>query len=849
MSRTALRFTGLLIAIMATEATAQSARRAVVAPPAVSSIFPPGATVGKSAEWTLKGRGFAKVKQVLVSGTGVKIVDFSIKSDTEAVATVQVDPKAESGVREIRVEGPDGVSNLLLARIDTLSQSVEVEPNDTPATSQKIAIESSVAGVIHAADLDHFRVEGPSGQTVTVDFEARRLGTSITPVLTILNVRGVSIAQARESRSADHDARLAVEIPKEGAFIVQVRDNTYGGDDSASYRIRVTTTPFATGLFPLGGPKGKPLQVVASGGSLKSPVSKSISLPDRPGASVDPGLFEVAGKKIDAPGMVLVGGDAEIVESNSTSGPTAIKPGETANGRIERRNEVDRYSIALHKGEKYRISVEAEPLGSWLDSVLSVKDGKGGALIENDDFVASQGRRNNRNVNQFGLEEGTTDSAIDWEVPADGTYTIEVTDRYGDGGPEYGYRLSVGVTRPDFAVNLLIGNPNANGQAVNRGNNRAIQPIPGQFGVFNLAPGSSTPVNFIVLPVGRPGAVTVRAVGLPDGVTVNPVKVEISGPVVKGEAAGTANATARADNLVFNVASYAYPGLSEITIVATAEPTPGTTITRTATAIVGLNLVNPNVPGRPITRKVDHFPIRVVGEYRPRFIGPPEAPKLTDVRIPGVLLAGDRIDLGLDFDVSPLADPGFTFDAKAKGIGLATNTVILSGSTVPDSEEDDPGDVIVRVLASAKAQPGVYPIAIRYSLSGGKPVTRDVLVIVRRPVEVLLSPEPIALKPGGSRVVRVGIRREPGANVEIELKAEGLPRGVKLRTPVTLNEAATDAEMTFVMAESAKPIETPSALRIVAVVRMPRGSVSVESQNRPMIVGETVDQKGRSRIE
>ena len=189
------------------------------------------------------------------------------------------------------------------------------------------------------------------------------------------------------------------------------------------------------------------------------------------------------------------------------------------------------------------------------------------------------------------------------------------------------------------------------------------------------------------------------------------------------------------------------------------------------------------------------------------------------------------------------------FEAKAKGIGLATNTVILSGSSVPDSDEDDPGDVIVRVLASPKAQPGVYPVSVSYAISGGTPITRNVSVIVRRPVEVLLAPGPIVLKPGGSQSVWVGVRREAGANAEIELKAEGLPRGVKLKEPVRLNETDTEAVLTLVMAGSAKPIDRPSAMRVVAIVRMPRGSVTVESQNRPMILGETTDEGEEADIE
>ena len=240
------------VLLAAMPASGQSARRGL-SPPVVSGVFPPGGEVGTVVEWSLSGRGLAKVKRVLVSGGGVETVTFAASDDNQAVATVKIAAGAAPGYRELRVEGPDGVSNLVLIRVDTVPQSVEVEPNDEPAEAQKVAMGSAVVGVVKARDVDHYRVEGTPGREITLDLEARRVGTSITPVLTVLNSRGAAIAQARESRSSDHDCRLAVKIPKDGAIIVQIRDNTYGGNDAATYRLRVVPTPYATGMLPWAG--------------------------------------------------------------------------------------------------------------------------------------------------------------------------------------------------------------------------------------------------------------------------------------------------------------------------------------------------------------------------------------------------------------------------------------------------------------------------------------------------------------------------------------------------------------------------------------------------------------------
>ncbi len=211
--------------------------------------------------------------------------------------------------------------------------------------------------------------------------------------------------------------------------------------------------------------------------------------------------------------------------------PVEVTSGATINGRIGEPGEVDSYRLKVKAGDKIRARVEADSLGSWLDSVLAIRDEKGAILLENDDSRTSSSPDRPRNVSVAGIPELSPDSTIDYEAKADGTLTIELADRFGEGGPEYGYRLSIGPTRPDFSVTLLLGNANANARAIGNLNQvRSARTSPGQFGVFNLKPGGTIPINFLITPEGRPGPVEVRAEGLPEGVTAEPVAVRLGGP-------------------------------------------------------------------------------------------------------------------------------------------------------------------------------------------------------------------------------------------------------------------------------------------------------------------------------
>ena len=804
--------------------------------PVIIGVNPPGATVGTVEKWAISGRNLASVKRMLVTGSGVQVVEFSVKDDTTARAEVRIAAEALPGYREVRFDGPGGISNLAIVRIDTLRQVAEAATDPDPSKAQVIDEGSAVVGLLKPLDVDTYRIRGTPGHRLTLDLEARRIGTSISPVMTLFSPSGAALAQGRESRGGDRDCRMAVVLPPEGSCLVQVRDNVYGGGDQARYRLRVDPSPYATGLFPLGGPKGSTIEVEASGGSLLEARRKTITLPDAPGTLIGPGDFAGPDGSVMSPGRLIVGDGPEIVEPADRPGGSAIDvtTGVTVNGRIGKSGEVDAYRLKVKAGEKVRARIEAAALESWLDSVVAIRDEKGATLAENDDGNEAVRPNQARSVSALGVPEGSPDSSVEFEAKADGTLTIEVADRYGDGGPEYAYRLAIGPDRPDFAVTLLLGNATANAGAIsNLGQARTARTSPGQFGVFNLKPGSSTPINFLVAPEGRPGPVEVRVEGLPEGVTAEPVSIRFPGSA----STNPGKSDPVADFLALKVAPYAQPGLGEIRVVATSSPSPGVVLVREASATIGID--SASVSARPITRVITRIPLRILGETRPLFVGPPAPSMLRKVGVPGPLLQGDRIDLALDFNGTITADDGSTVEARAEGVGLATNTVISAGDNLNDDESAS--GVTVHVLASAKAKVGPHPVKVSYTSPGGSTVVHEVTVEVKEPIEVRPAAEAIFLAPGDGATFKVEIRREAGFDGEVELKLEGLPRGVKPPKGITFGTGASSAEVRLEMNADAKPIAKSVELRVVGMARMPRGNVSVDSKIRPMIRARPAD--------
>jgi hypothetical protein len=810
--------------------------------PVIATITPPAATIGKTTEWAVTGRNLGKVERWLISGKGIVAVEtrptttpVGPSSETAITVVVKADESAEPGFREVRAVGPNGISNFAMIRVDRLEQSVETEPNDEPAKANEVAFGSAVVGVLKAQDIDHFRVKGKAGTRATIEVEAQRLGTPVVPVMTVMTAEGTPLAQAYESRGAERDSRLTFTFPADGDYIIQVRDNLYGGGDSAAYRLRVADTPFATGIFPLGGPKGQTIAVTASGGNLASPITRSVPLPDKPGEVVEVGPFEGPGGPVLAPGKLIVGEGPEVVE-NADGSPTPLPFGTTANGRIDRPGEVDRYAVKVKKGDRLGVRVRAAALGSALDSVLTLKDEKGDVVDERDDLVDSnvpQRQVFNNVVPSMALD--AADSRLEYEAKQDGELTVEVADRYGDGGPEYAYRLEVGPPRPDFSITLLLDpNTNANQRQVAVGR-RQRPNTPGITGSLNLRPGSTTTINFVANVDGKTGPITVRAEGLPPGVTANDVTIRPTAPA--GRNAMNRGPQPTANGIVLRAAPDAEAELGELRIVGEASPEGGPKIVRTAVAILSLDTNPTATQARAVNRVVSIVPVRVLGEEKKpepiALAGPPKPVRLElkGVKVPGPLFPGDRLDLALELDPPKPPADAVQIEVDAGGRGLSAQAF---PAAPPGSAPGTPSNV-VRLTASPGLAMGSREVVIKIQPLGGDTIVKTVTVDVKAPIRVEAKSESIRIADGGKATLWVVVRREEGYTGRVDLAVNGLPPGVRVLNAQPLKPDETEAKITLARAKDT-PLREPVALRVTGMARVLRGTVRVDCAVKPMLM-------------
>ena len=811
-----LALAGLLLAFLAPPALAQNnrnAQNATGAEPGLTSIQPPGVVPGKTSEWTVVGRKLNTVERWLIEGAGLEVVETKAKPDgSTATLTVRTASDAPVGFREIRALGEKGVSNPLIVRVDTVEQAPEIEPNDKAPQAQEVAVGSAVVGMLRPQDIDYFRFVGRKGRRLVFEVEAQRLGVPLLPVLTLLHPRGTSLAQVRETPGNDRDCRFSFDLPDDGEFRLQLRDNTYSGADGATYRLRIVEETFATALFPLGGAKGQTITLTASGGNLAQPITREVKLPDEPTDAFDPGRFPGA---IACPMRLAVGEGPEVTEQAADSGGESRTPlplGSVGNGRIEKADEVDRWTVAVKKGKSIRVRVVAAALGSWLDSVVTLRDAKGEQLAENDDVGVAQ-QNNNQQINLAGPPP--TDSELLHEPKADGDITIEVADRYGYGGPEFDYRLEVTEGRPEFRINLLLGDVAGAVRAAAGGErNRAA---PGANAALNLKPGERRPINFQVAADGPTGPVEVHAEGLPPGVTATKTSINPVAPARNNQRNRPPQYSSGAIEL--RVAPDAEAALGELRLVAVARPKEGPPVVRTAKATLPIDSVN--MPGgRSVSRSFDRIPVYVAGK-KPTPAAPGDGSadrgnvRIAGVTVPGVLYLGGRLELEVRTEPEHLDPKMFKLEAKSDGRGIRVDADAPTGSAAPPT---------VKVAAAEDAIPGVRTVTLTLKAKDGPEVTESVHLIVRPPIRVRAAE---SSSPDGT--LRVNVEREAGFEGPVELRFNGLPEGVEAKPPLIVPAEADSAEVRF---EGKSGAVVSSAVGVIGVVRMPGGLVRVESANR-----------------
>ena len=383
---------------------------------------------------------------------------------------ISIATNAEPGGRELRLGTPMALSQPMLFCVNQVPEFNKPDPSaaDPPPAANRpkkenvqsaaapvesrIVLPCVVNGQIMPGGVDRYRFQARQGQRLVIVAAARELVPYLADAVPgwFQAVLSLYDAQGREVAYADHfrfhpDPVLFYKVPKDGDYVLQIRDSIYRGRDDFVYRITAGELPFVTGIFPLGGPAGAKTTVKLAGWNLPA---DTLTEDER---NLEPGIYPVcarAGKYVSNPLPFAVDTLPECFSRKTNHSRAAAQPVALPviiNGRIEQPGQWNVFRFHGRAGEKIVAEVIARRLDSPLDSVLKLTDEAGSQLAFNDDYEDKGA----------GLQTQYADSYIRVTLPADGDYYLWLGDAQHQGGPEYAYRLRLSPPRPDFALRVV----------------------------------------------------------------------------------------------------------------------------------------------------------------------------------------------------------------------------------------------------------------------------------------------------------------------------------------------------------------------------------------------------------
>ena len=192
--------------------------------PFVTSLFPLGGRVGTVAR--------------------IKVEGWNLKEKEKKLDLNGKRP----GIRPIAVAPQERIFNRILFSVDTLPESREKEPNESPSQAFLINLPRIVNGRIGTpGDRDVFRFQARAGQEIVAEVTARRLGSPLDSLLVLTDPEGRILASNDDHEdpasglTTDHaDSFLRFKLPRDGSYFLRLTDTRKKGGREYAYRLRIS---------------------------------------------------------------------------------------------------------------------------------------------------------------------------------------------------------------------------------------------------------------------------------------------------------------------------------------------------------------------------------------------------------------------------------------------------------------------------------------------------------------------------------------------------------------------------------------------------------------------------------
>lgn len=411
------------------------ASSAFAASPRLGSITPRGVQRGQELTVSFNGSNLSDAEEIFFyEGKSFEVTKLEATGNKVTV-TLKIAADARLGEHVAQVRTKTGLSDYRTFWVEHLAVVAEKEPNSDFAEPQVIELNRVVNGNVGNEDVDYYVIEAKKGQRISAEVVAMRLSTALfDPYVAILDEKRFELSANDDTPLALQDAYASIVAPADGKYIIEVRESAYANGNN--YRLHVGTFPRPTATYPAGGKFGEELEVKFLGlpsGELK----QKFTLPTE--EVTDFGIFATDdGGIAPTPNNFRLfehGNAFEAEPNNERATASPVELPLAFNGIIQEPGDVDFFKFSAKKGQRFEVECYARRIRSGLDPVMNLYKADGGSIKGSDD---SRG----------------PDSYFRFDVPADGEYTIRITDHLGRGGPNLVYRIEFQAVKPTLSLSI-----------------------------------------------------------------------------------------------------------------------------------------------------------------------------------------------------------------------------------------------------------------------------------------------------------------------------------------------------------------------------------------------------------
>lgn len=398
--------------------------------PEITRITPFSATVGESVHIVIEGKNLGNPRSIWTdfeSSFEWVSPDASQKPDPNRLqAKLKPIRFPEDPTGFFHITTATGFSNPLLFLVDDLPILRKNAPGKRE-NALAVTIPQAIAGHTDTAEPEFFRVSLETGNPISIEVHASRIGSRLDPRLRILDPDGQPCLTIDDSPGLAGDCRVRFIPKRSGDHFIELRDVAFNGGSDFRYHLRVGNFPLVEAVYPPLATAGTRCTFHAlhphAAGSVP-PIT--IDLPKDPSRDVRL-PFRFAPEGPSAPAAVRLTNDLVLAEALEPPPNTPIAATEscTVVGRLTSPVEQDRIQIHLSKDDRIVIDPINREIGSAANLHLSIHRSNGELLAVNDSAAANL----------------DSEIPLTFKSPKEDDYIIHVEDAAHRGHPNLVYAL------------------------------------------------------------------------------------------------------------------------------------------------------------------------------------------------------------------------------------------------------------------------------------------------------------------------------------------------------------------------------------------------------------------------